>query len=296
MLRLTASRVRIFSAPIALLVTLPLLSAPRTFVSAQTGSDVNVCSVQQPCRSFAAAKSFTDTNGEIVVLDSGGYGAVTIDRGMVIVAPSGIHAAITATSGTAITVNAGSAETVVLQGLYISGAGGGVHGIDYVTGGRLVVDHCVISNFSNSAVTASAGGGHLYVADSVARNALAGFIYGTLDASPIRGTFTRVRVENTTYGIAPSANAHATVTQSVASGNGYGFYSGASGSSVLNIDSSVTTFNQCGIFTFGISRVRNSLITQNTTGIAGVNNFSFGNNGVSGNGTNGAFNGVIPQQ
>ena len=55
----------------------------RTFVSAQTGNDantVNNCSVTQPCRNFNAAVGVVNAGGEVVALDSGGYGAVTISK------------------------------------------------------------------------------------------------------------------------------------------------------------------------------------------------------------------------
>jgi hypothetical protein len=48
-----------------------------TFVSGN-GSDSNPCSIAAPCRSFAGALAQTSTGGEIAVLDTAGYGAVTI--------------------------------------------------------------------------------------------------------------------------------------------------------------------------------------------------------------------------
>ena len=57
--------------------------AQRTFVST-SGNDANTganCSLVAPCRSFASAMSVTATDGEIVVLDSGGYGPVTHHAG-----------------------------------------------------------------------------------------------------------------------------------------------------------------------------------------------------------------------
>jgi hypothetical protein len=45
------------------------LGAQRTFVST-SGNDANACSLTAPCRSFGAAITQTDPNGEIIVLDS----------------------------------------------------------------------------------------------------------------------------------------------------------------------------------------------------------------------------------
>ena len=53
--------------------------ANRTFVSG-TGSDANPCSLAAPCRSFQGALAQTSPGGEIAVLDTAGYGAVTIGK------------------------------------------------------------------------------------------------------------------------------------------------------------------------------------------------------------------------
>jgi hypothetical protein len=246
---------------VALLALMPsiLLAASRTFVSAVVGSDSNACTVTAPCRSIATALAVTDSRGEVVILDSGGYGSVTIDRSVTIANPSGIHAALTSTSATAITVAAGASDIVVLRNLFVNGLGTGYRGIDFVSGRTLYVDACLIEGFTNSAVDGSPANSDLHVTDSVARDNAYGFIYGTL-SGVARGTFIRDRAEHTGYGFAPSANSIGTVIDCVAAGNTYGFYSGATGSSVLNVDRSVAVGNSYGVYTFNIARVKNSLI------------------------------------
>src|SRR5438876_9156935 len=93
-----------------------LPAAQRTFVSAAIGSDANPCTRALPCRSFAAALPFTDTDGEVIVVDSGGYGPVTITQSVSLIAPDGVYAGITtlAFSGPAVTVNAGDTANVIL--------------------------------------------------------------------------------------------------------------------------------------------------------------------------------------
>src|SRR5262245_31209797 len=95
----------------------------RTFVSG-TGSDSNPCSLAAPCRSFAGAIAQTSPGGEVAVLDTAGYGAVTITQAVSIVNEEGVEAGITATSGDAISINAGASDVVNLRGLTIVGAGG----------------------------------------------------------------------------------------------------------------------------------------------------------------------------
>ena len=66
-------------------------TSQRTFVS-HSGLDTNPCSVDSPCRSFAAAITQTNPSGEVVAVDSAGYGPVTISQSVTIVAPLGVHA------------------------------------------------------------------------------------------------------------------------------------------------------------------------------------------------------------
>src|SRR5689334_19511287 len=100
-----------------------LAASQRTFV-ASTGVDTHPCTLAQPCRTFGAALAQTSAHGEIIVIDSAGYGPVTINKSVSIVAPPGIYAGLTVFSGDGITVNAGASDTVVLRGLTINGQGG----------------------------------------------------------------------------------------------------------------------------------------------------------------------------
>ena len=98
---------------------------PRTYV-ASSGLDTNDGRLATPCRSIGAALAQTDPGGEIIVLDSAGYGAVTINKAVSVIAPPGIYAGITVTAGIGIDVTAG---VVALRGLTIRGPGGdvGIH-------------------------------------------------------------------------------------------------------------------------------------------------------------------------
>src|ERR1700720_3192382 len=57
--------------------------ATRTWVSG-VGDDVNPCSRTAPCKTFAGAISKTFINGEIDVLDPGGFGTLTITKSITI--------------------------------------------------------------------------------------------------------------------------------------------------------------------------------------------------------------------
>src|SRR5437762_124340 len=104
---------------LAFLTAIPLAAAPRTFVSASSGLDTNPCTRPAPCRSFSAALLVTDADGEVIAADSGGYGVVTVNQGVSLIAPDGVYAGITAASANGVLVNAATAN-VVLRNLVIN--------------------------------------------------------------------------------------------------------------------------------------------------------------------------------
>src|SRR5437868_12631443 len=57
--------------------------ATRTWVSG-VGDDANPCSRTAPCKTFAGAISKTAANGEINVLDPGGFGGLTLTKSITI--------------------------------------------------------------------------------------------------------------------------------------------------------------------------------------------------------------------
>src|SRR5688572_3611258 len=93
----------LLSALFMLIATPALGQATRTWVSG-VGDDANPCSRTAPCKTFAGAISKTATGGEINVIDSGGFGAVTITKSITIDG-AGAQASILALNVNGITVN-----------------------------------------------------------------------------------------------------------------------------------------------------------------------------------------------
>ncbi|MEO8134363.1 MAG: hypothetical protein ABI831_10330 [Betaproteobacteria bacterium] len=91
------------------------------------------CSITKPCRTFSEAIGVTNSGGEVVVLDSAGYGPVTIAQSVSIIAPHGIFAGISVVSGDGITISGRMGDKVVLRGLTINGQGG-LSGIKFMSG------------------------------------------------------------------------------------------------------------------------------------------------------------------
>src|SRR5688572_23480649 len=146
----------------------PATPTQRTFVST-SGSDANPCTRAEPCRNFAAALPNTLPGGEVVALDSGGYGPFVVDKAVSMIGAPGAHVAVTAFSGNAITVNAPNTDTVVLRNLFLTGIGAS-RGIHFQGGGTLMVESVVASGFANAALHADAAAANLIVSGSRFRN------------------------------------------------------------------------------------------------------------------------------
>jgi hypothetical protein len=143
--------------------------ATRTWVSG-VGDDANPCSRTAPCKTFAGAISKTAGGGEINCLDPGGFGALTITKSINISCEVGTAGVLV--SGTpGITIAAGANDVVTLKGLDFQGLSTGTNGINFVSGKSLLVDKCVINNFStNGIIFQPSGVGTLVVTNTVVAN------------------------------------------------------------------------------------------------------------------------------
>jgi len=193
--------------------------AQRTFV-ASNGVDINPCSITQPCRSFGAAIGRTVPNGEVIVLDSAGYGPVTITQSVSIIAPAGVYAGISVTDGkTGVAIN-GANIVVTLRGLSINGVGPGT-GIHFIQGARLRVEGCVVSNMTSSGIIQDAAGSEMVVLDTIVRDNIGAGVLVQTDASAV---FDNFRAEHNAgdgvFVLAGRTIADATIRRSVLSHNG----------------------------------------------------------------------------
>jgi hypothetical protein len=279
--------------------------AGRAWVSG-FGSDTNACTLAAPCRSFGKAISVASSGDEIVVLDSGGYGAFTIDKSITISVPPGVYAGMIISSGDGILINAGTEDVVILRGLIIVGQGGS-YGIRFISGKALYVENCSIKGFNNYGIYFSASG-YLSVKDTISReNDFDGiYIYGS--SGTVNAVLDRVHLERNSNGLYVVTNAKVTVRDSIAADNsncGFYVYPGPFTPSELNIENCVATRNGYGIEANASDgnatvRVSNSTVTNNNTGLFTyqegsytANLLSRSNNTVEGNTTNGSFTGTF---
>jgi hypothetical protein len=183
---------RAFALAAALAAASSAQAAQRTFVAAG-GSDANACLLAQPCRSFGAAIAQTNDGGEIVVLDSAGYGGVTITKSVSIVVPEGIHAGISVPAGSdGVVVNAPGA-VVRLRGLAITGQGG-ASGIKFVAGAELRIERCSIAGMALAGIYATLSASALDVRDTTVDRTIGGFGVGIAVSGAGQLALDRVRV------------------------------------------------------------------------------------------------------
>jgi hypothetical protein len=297
----------------------------RTHVSAAFGSDANTatnCTAVAPCRFFQAAMTVTDNNGEVIVLDSGGYGGVTITQSISLTAPAGVYAGISVFPGNnGVTVSTGGGK-VTLRGLTINGQGGS-NGIYMTNGGKLSIENCVIANLANDGILVI-GGANIRITDTVIRDnggngvelvngaratitgsTIGGNITGVLANGTNASTTTTVDIADSTIDgnnqkgvFANSTNATAAVTISVRDSRivrstfGVEADSTAAGVASLSVSNNIISNNDIGIRTFGAGAAAwasgNTVSNNRLVGLLNENGLfeTAGNNAVRNNATN----------
>jgi parallel beta helix pectate lyase-like protein len=276
--------------------------ATRTWISG-VGDDVNPCSRTAPCKTFPGAISKTAPSGEIDTLDPGGFGAVTITKSITLDGTSGIAGILVAgTNG--IVIQAGASDVVILRNLDINGIGQGLSGIRIISARDVYVENCKIYGFTQRGISDERNSGRLFVSDTnISSNSTAGIgAVATTLPSTLTVTGDHVRVERQgNAGVLVGDGTKATFSNSVISGNvNFGVYATGAGAEVL-VDASVVSANGQGLATGagGIVRVSNSSVTANNLGIntaGGGSVYSYGQNRLDGNTSNGSPSGSAPLQ
>ena len=302
----------------------------RTFV-ASGGNDGNPCSLVAPCRSFLAAINRTSIGGEVIVLDSAGYGPVVINKAVSIIAPPGVYAGVSVFSGTGIVVNPGSGK-VTLRGLTINALGGGT-GIDYQSGDALFLDSVTVSGFPTAGLNALLSmAGTVAIRDSTFRGNGVGASFGTagtfgaalqatVAGTQFDGNTTGVRFtggsasgefrQTTVAGGTTGAQVAPTVAGAIGrmdfldstitrhSGTGV-VAGGAGGTANVSLTGSMVSGNGTGVGALagGTVYLTDTTVTRNATGLsaAGGTINTGGDNRLQNNTANGAFGPLVPKQ
>jgi nitrous oxidase accessory protein NosD len=273
---------------------------PQVFVSAK-GLDFYPGTPAQPVRTFAQALTLVAAGGEVVAIDSGDYGPVTITKPVSLIAAPGAQVGITAAAGDAVTVAQGNfSDKVVLRGLTLNGLGTGGNGISYTGIGSLHVENCVISRFQTSGISLTTAPGqfisNLFVKDTEVRDNL---LHAVLVNGAGRVWLDRCRLENNIFGLVVRSWARVTIRDSLVASNPHTGISVEAGGVEINMENCLVTENTSGIHAGNDAsstvRVSNSTITGHHFGLQtnGGNLLSRGNNTHEGNNSNGSFTGVF---
>jgi len=306
-----------FTAIAASLLAFSLIPDParaqptRVFVAAQ-GSDGNPCTFALPCRSFQKAHDTVADNGEIDVLDPAGYGQLVITKAISIQG-HGFAGMSVPPVASGIHVAANAADAVNLNGLLIEGNGVGGTGIIFASGKSLTVENSIARNLFGTGIQFQpSGSSGLAVSNTLtADNALAGIVVDLRGSGTVTAAFSRVEAYNNSNGIHISGlvgttggSITATVTDSVAAGNTFGFdVETGSVPAALTVAHSVSTGNRHGISAGGaaaILRIAGSTVTDNPVAgweaVSGGTIKSFGDNNFDGNGSNSGTLSLVVKQ
>jgi len=285
------------------LATAAQAQATRTWVSG-VGDDLNPCSRTAPCKTFAGAISKTAKDGEISVLDPGGYGAVTITKSIYI---NGTHGAgygsIINALVNGIIVNitdpADVRKAVRLRSLDINGVSTGINGVSILAANNVWVEDSVIDGNTGDGVSSGMG---IRMATSASCNLLVTDSYIHKNVKGIRVSSTggfavadikNTNVENNTTGVeAATTNAFVIVDGCrIANNSSSGVFASASGAN-LTVTGTTLMHNGTAINAAAGSAVKalSNGVLFNTTGFGGTVSQiqTDGQNRNAGNGTPGA--------
>jgi hypothetical protein len=214
---------------------------------ASFGNDANDGSRGNPKRNFQAAHDAVAAGGQIVVLDTAGYGQLNITKSVAITVPPGVNGFITVTGlHDGITINAGQSDNVVLRGLIIESSSNDYTGIAANSLGGLTVEDCTVRNFAVGIDFASSSGGNLVARHTEVRDCFAGIwsrnsspnaavTAALTDCALDRLSDTAVRVTN----ISTGGSCLVTVSHCVLSNSNIGIYTEGDGGSQAVLDNSV---------------------------------------------------------
>jgi hypothetical protein len=289
--RLTLSALAIAIVTLAF-ASLAQAQANRTWVSG-VGDDANPCSRTAPCKTFAGAISKTATNGEISVLDPGGFGAVTISKGMTING-EGTLAGILNASVNGIVITAPATDNVILRNLSINAPANGADGIRILGGKNVNIENCWVAGQSGDGIevlTTTDVRVHLYnvqikncAGAGLKVETSAGQARVTVEHSAISGCGTGILGHRNSRILAKDSDLVFNTTGALAEGNG--------GTAVVELETCLIAMSS------GVGAQAGSALSTNTSIVRLSNNHINNNTGagvsISTNGTVNTFlNNVI---
>jgi hypothetical protein len=126
----------------------------RAFVSS-TGNDANIgtnCVQATPCKTFNVAIGAVTPGGELIALDTSGYGPIAnINKAITIATVPGATAFVVAATGTSgFTINGASTDQIILRNINFNGSNAAsTTGITH-NSGNVSIDNCTFQQLANA--------------------------------------------------------------------------------------------------------------------------------------------------
>src|SRR5437868_5545251 len=297
---------------VILAVASPLLAASNRVFVKSTGVDTGTCPITSPCRSFSYAMTQVSAGGEVIALDTAGYGTFTVSQSVSVFAAPGVTAFIAVASGTGILINGAVGDTVTLRGLALT-SNGGAGGIDFQNGISLSVENCIVNGFTSVGIqafrTTAAVSPTVHIDHCMIRYNNEGVLTGVLGAASPQGgpppatigltVSNSSFVYNTDTGLWAEDNTRAAVSDTVFSGNSAGAWAGPYNTlshAELSLERCTISSNGTGVGAgLGVSatpqsivRIARNLVTGNGTGI-----IEFGDGVIQSMSAGGSFTNTI---
>ncbi len=245
---------------------------------ASTGNDANDGTRNAPKRNFQAAHDAVASFGSIVVLDTAGYGALTITKGVSVTVPPGVNGFVTVSgNNNGITINAGAGASVSLRGLIIEGGSPGdlnISGIRVNSAKTLTIEDCTVRLFGYGIHGTITTGLQLNVANCVVRDCNYGLEVDAQANVSVLALVTGCRVESCPTGFSADTTNGGALDATLSdctisgSGGGSGIFSNhpntlvrVEGSRIVGCATGVGTLNNGTVFSRG-----NNTLEKNTAG------------------------------
>lgn len=267
----------------------------RTWVSG-AGIDQAGCGpIANPCRTLQYAHDNTAAGGEIDVKDSAGYGALTITKGITIIANGVTAGVLAAPSSNGIFLLGNTNDRIHLQGLTIEGSGLGYNGIVLNAGSILTIVSCVVRGFTNVGIALyPSANARISISDTtISANAKQGIYYAGSQSSQVSLVATRLLIDDNETGIDLSptnGSLNAEIGDTIVSHNSQKGIQ-VQGNTYAIIDNSRMIRNQYGlrVVSSAVVFLRRSTVFGNTVaGVdvgSGATGYSYRDNSIHANAT-----------
>ncbi|HKR61456.1 MAG TPA: right-handed parallel beta-helix repeat-containing protein [Pyrinomonadaceae bacterium] len=262
-----------------LTVAIAAQAQSRTWVSG-VGDDMFPCSRTAPCKTFAGAISKTAKDGEISVLDPGGYGAVTITKSIYINGThgAGYGSAINALQ-TAVNINITDSldvrKAVRLRGLDLNGVSTGTNGVSILAANNVWIEDSVIDGNTGNGTSSGVGvrvnttaSCNVFISDTMIHKNVTG-VRANTSVGFVSVSIKNCNIEGNTTGVEAVSGGFVTIQNSRVSGNtGDALKASVSGATINATDCVMAHNNGAGA---------NAAASGATVRVASCNVFNNGN-------------------